>query len=77
LRPFSQESNSVSATILSELASKTEALKGEGLYKKERMISGPQQADLRVRTNGAEREVINLCANNCLGLANHPAIIAG
>lgn len=64
------------ASILSELASKTEALKAEGLYKRERLIAGPQQAEIRVRSNGKEREVINLCANNYLGLANHPDIIA-
>ncbi|MGB5738899.1 MAG: aminotransferase class I/II-fold pyridoxal phosphate-dependent enzyme, partial [Woeseia sp.] len=66
----------MAASILRELASKTEALKGEGLFKKERLISGPQQADITVRTNGKEQHVINLCANNYLGLANHPNIIA-
>lgn len=64
------------ASILSELAHKTEALKSEGLFKKERLIAGPQQAEIRVRTNGRERQVINLCANNYLGLANHPEIVA-
>ncbi|MGB5246035.1 MAG: glycine C-acetyltransferase [Woeseia sp.] len=66
----------MAASILRELASKTEALKGEGLFKKERLIAGPQQADITVRTNGKEQHVINLCANNYLGLANHPNIIA-
>ncbi|NNE60535.1 MAG: glycine C-acetyltransferase [Woeseia sp.] len=64
------------ASILGELAAKTEALKSEGLFKQERLITGPQQADIRVRSNGSVREVINLCANNYLGLANHPDIIA-
>jgi len=66
----------VSETILARLAAQTEALKDEGLFKQERVISGPQQADIRVRTNGEDREVINLCANNYLGLANHPDIVA-
>ncbi|MGB5345204.1 MAG: glycine C-acetyltransferase [Woeseia sp.] len=64
------------ASILSELAHKTEALKEEGLFKEERLIAGPQQAEIRVRANGKERQVINLCANNYLGLANHPDIVA-
>ena len=64
------------ASILQELAAQTEALKDEGLFKKERLITGPQQADIRVRSNGGDAEVINLCANNYLGLANHPTIIA-
>ena len=46
-------------------------LKQEGLYKSERVITGQQQADVVV--NG--HEVINLCANNYLGLANHPELI--
>ena len=61
--------------FLHSLAEQTEALKEEGLYKKERLIAGPQQAAIHVRQNGNEAEVINLCANNYLGLANHPAII--
>ncbi|HEV2285654.1 MAG TPA: glycine C-acetyltransferase [Steroidobacteraceae bacterium] len=48
------------------------ALREQGLYKSERVLSGPQGAV--VRAGG--REVINLCANNYLGLANHPAVRA-
>ena len=61
--------------FLHSLAEQTEALKNEGLYKKERLISGPQQAAIHVRQDQEDTEVINLCANNYLGLANHPAII--
>ena len=43
-----------------------------GLYKQERVIAGPQQARVSV-SSGVE--VLNLCANNYLGLANHPAIV--
>ncbi len=42
-----------------------------GLYKSERVIEGPQ--DARIEVNG--REVLNLCANNYLGLSDHPAIV--
>jgi glycine C-acetyltransferase len=65
----------VAASILSRLAAQTEALKDEGLYKKERLIAGPQQADITVSGERGSQEVINLCANNYLGLANHPDII--
>ena len=57
------------------LAEQTEALRDQGLYKQERLITGPQQAAINVRNNGGTTEVINLCANNYLGLANHPEII--
>ncbi|MEX0976319.1 MAG: glycine C-acetyltransferase [Woeseia sp.] len=65
----------MSRDFLDRLAAQTEALKDEGLFKQERLIAGPQQAAIRVRSNGAAREVINLCANNYLGLANDPAIV--
>ncbi len=61
--------------FLDSLAEQTEALKSEGLYKQERLIAGPQQAAITVLNNGGTTEVINLCANNYLGLANHPVII--
>lgn len=46
-------------------------VKAEGLYKSERIIASPQQTKIQV--NGIE--VINFCANNYLGLANHPELI--
>jgi glycine C-acetyltransferase len=63
-------------TFLASLAEQTEALREQGLFKSERLISGPQQADIDVRTNGSSKHVLNLCANNYLGLANHPEVIA-
>lgn len=47
-------------------------LQEQNLYKNERIISSPQQAIIKVGT----RELINMCANNYLGLADHPALIA-
>ena len=64
------------ATFLDSLRDQTEALKSQGLYKTERLIAGPQQAAIDVRSNGATQRVLNLCANNYLGLANHPDVIA-
>jgi len=66
----------VPASFLASLGEQTEALRSQGLYKSERLIAGPQQADIDVRLNGATKHVINLCANNYLGLANHPEVIA-
>lgn len=49
-------------------------LKEEGLYKSERIICTQQQAEIGV-VNGCEKKVLNFCANNYLGLANHPELI--
>ena len=43
-----------------------------GLTKRERQLQGPQGSAIRVQ----DRDVVNFCANNYLGLANHPAIVA-
>jgi len=53
------------------LQQELEALKKAGLYKRERRIDTPQGASIVV----GGREVINFCANNYLGLANHPEIV--
>jgi glycine C-acetyltransferase len=62
----------VDGAFLTRLASETEALKGAGLFKAERVITSPQGGEIGV--GGAE--VINLCANNYLGLSNHPRLVA-
>src|SRR5437667_3979090 len=49
-----------------------EELKAKGLRKRERQLQGPQGSAIRVQ----DRDVVNFCANNYLGLANHPAIVA-
>ncbi len=63
------------ASFLESLNAQTEALHAQGLFKAERLIAGPQQADIDVRTNGSTSHVLNLCANNYLGLANHPKVV--
>ncbi len=50
-----------------------EHIKDEGLYKTERIITTPQGVNITTREAGA---VLNFCANNYLGLANHPEVIA-
>src|SRR2546427_10328943 len=46
-------------------------IRAAGLYKTERILLGPQGGSIRV----AQGTVINLCANNYLGLADHPAVV--
>ena len=58
--------------FLNTLQRELEQLKQTGLYKHERVITSPQQAVIRLE-DGAE--VINLCANNYLGLADNPVLI--
>ena len=53
------------------LQKELEDIKQAGLYKEERLIEGAQQAAIQVKGN----EVLNFCANNYLGLSNHPRLI--
>ena len=61
--------DSLSAQLTDRLAE----LRTAGTYKRERVLASPQGALIRV---GDGAEVINLCANNYLGLANHPQVLA-
>jgi glycine C-acetyltransferase len=56
-----------------QLAAALEEIKSQGLYKTERIITTPQNAHIEV---GKGKRVLNMCANNYLGLADHPALIA-
>lgn len=55
-----------------DLLKTLEELKEQGLYKSERIISSAQDAEIRVTTG---ETVLNFCANNYLGLANHPEVV--
>ncbi len=57
-------------SLVERLRSEIAGLREQGLYKSERVLAGPQGGTVRT----GEREVVNLCANNYLGLANHPAV---
>ena len=64
-------------SLTDRLADELDHLRAESLFKEERVITGPQGAHIHVQpARGTEREVLNFCANNYLGLANHPRIIA-
>src|ERR1700755_2416772 len=56
-----------------QLANTLAEIRSQGLYKTDRIITSPQDAQI-VITGG--RRVLNMCANNYLGLADHPALIA-
>jgi glycine C-acetyltransferase len=58
-------------TLRERLRTDLDGLRQQGLYKRERLLQSPQDAAIQV----AGREVINFCANNYLGLADHPAIV--
>jgi glycine C-acetyltransferase len=51
-------------------------IRARKLYKAERVITSPQRAAIGVTADAAPKQVINLCANNYLGLADHPEVIA-
>ena len=56
-----------------DIAARLAGLRDEGLYKTERVITSMQAGEVRLADG---REVINLCANNYLGLADNPELIA-
>lgn len=55
------------------LQSELSAIEEAGLYKHERVITSPQGANIQLNTGA---EVLNFCANNYLGLSNHPELVA-
>ncbi|WP_372774595.1 glycine C-acetyltransferase [Mangrovibacterium sp.] len=58
--------------IKQDLQNTLEELKAQGLYKTERIITSSQSSNIKV---GNQQEVLNFCANNYLGLANHPDVV--
>jgi glycine C-acetyltransferase len=64
----------VSATVKTQIDDELGEIRAAGLYKPERILTGPQGA--RVTVQESDRPVLNMCANNYLGLADHPEIVA-
>jgi len=62
----------MTSTFYNQISKQLEQTKADGLYKNERVITSAQNANIQVAGN----EVVNFCANNYLGLANHADLIA-
>ncbi|OGX90350.1 glycine C-acetyltransferase [Hymenobacter coccineus] len=60
------------ATLQPDLQQQLQEIKDNGLFKKERVITSPQGAEIETEEAG---EVLNFCANNYLGLSSHPEVI--
>ncbi len=66
----------MSANFLEHTENTLKQIKSDGLYKIERAINSPQSGQISVQANELKtKPVLNLCANNYLGLANHPDLI--
>ena len=70
------------ASFFSDVQNTLAGIRDAGLFKSERIITTPQSAKIRTLTSStpgsrepSEREVLNLCANNYLGLSSHPRVI--
>jgi glycine C-acetyltransferase len=66
----------MSEAFLAHVRGTLDEIEAAGLTKRERLLTGPQGGRIRVASENGSREALNLCANNYLGLADHPDVIA-
>lgn len=65
----------MTASLVDHAAETINEIKADGLYKQERLIESPQSACVQTRVNDSSQPLLNFCANNYLGLADHPDLI--
>jgi len=65
----------MTAAFLEHISARLADIRADGLYKSEREIVTPQSGRIAISAGGQRRPMLNLCANNYLGLADHPEII--
>jgi glycine C-acetyltransferase len=66
----------MSEAFLAHVRGTLDDIEAAGLTKRERLLTGPQGGRVRVASENGSREALNLCANNYLGLADHPDVVA-